>query len=222
MRIIAATGVYGAASQKFVSDVARRESAERLAELYVREFEDGIEGTGIKPGLIKTGVNRRTPLPALELKLVRAAALAHEQTGLPVAAHTGPAAPALEELEIIESVAMDPKRFIWVHAQQERSHPARIDVARRGAWVELDGIGPDSAAWHLECVSELAAAGHLGRTLISQDAGWYRPGPERGSRYRGYAFLFEHFVPMLRERGFEEDEVAQLLVDNPRRALAGD
>ncbi len=221
VQIVASTGIYGAASQRFIPGYARSESAEQLAARYVREFADGMDGTTIKPGLIKTGVNPQTPLPPVERKLVRAAALAHLETGLTVAAHTGPAAPVLEELAIIEEAGMDPSRFIWVHAQNENDHAARIAVAKRGAWVELDGVGPDSAERHLEAAARLASAGCLGRTLISQDAGWYRPGPERGSKYRGYAYLLETFVPMLRRGGFSQDDVDQLLVRNPRQALTG-
>ena len=147
--------------------------------------------------------------------------MAHKQTGLTVAAHTGPAAPALEELEIIESVGMDPGRFIWVHSQNEKDHAQRIAIAKRRAWVELDGIRERSADWHLKSVIELARAGFLERTVISQDAGWYRPGPERGSKYRGYTFLFETFLPMLRKAGFSQADLDQLLVHNPRRALTG-
>lgn len=74
LNIVAATGIYGAADGKFVPGHADRETAEQLAERYVDEARQGVGTTGIRPGIIKTGVNGRTPLPALEKKLVRAAA----------------------------------------------------------------------------------------------------------------------------------------------------
>ena len=221
IRIIGATGVYGAADQRFIPRYAFEESAEQLAERYLREIEDGVGPSRIKPGFIKTGVNSAVPLPEIERKLVRAAALAGKQGGLTVAAHTGPAAPAREELEIIRAAGLPVERFIWVHAQNEQSHAARIELAKEGMWIELDGISPRSAERHLEAVKALADAGQLHRALISQDAGWYRPGPEGDSAYRGYGFVIETFVPMLREAGFFAKEIDQLLVDNPARALAG-
>ena len=221
VRIICATGVYGAAGQRFIPDDAREEPAERLAERYLEEIENGIGSTGVRPGLIKTGVNRETPLPEIERKLVRAALLAGKQSGLTVASHTGPAAPALEELELIHETGFDPNRFIWVHAQNETDLEQHRRLARQGVWVELDGVNASSAERHLAAVRSLAEADLLGRTLISQDAGWYRPGPERGSQYRGYTFLLEEFVPMLRSVGFSEADVRRLLVENPARALAG-
>lgn len=221
MNIVCATGIYGAAKQRFIPDYALRESAEELAERYAREFRAGVGDTGVKPGIIKTGVNAATPLPEIERKLVRAAALAHKATGLTVASHTGPGAPALEELEILDSVGVAPKSFIWVHAQSEKDHEIHRRVAKEGAWVEFDGIGPKTIDWHLECVRVMAEAGLLHRTLVSQDAGWYRPGEPAGGDYRGYALLLAEFAPKLRASGFSEQDLDQLLVKNPAAALTG-
>lgn len=221
LNIVCATGIYGAAKQRFIPDYALGESAEQLAARYAREFREGIGDTGVKPGIIKTGVNTAMPLPEIERKLVKAAALAHKQTGLTVASHTGPGAPALEELEILAAEGVAPKSFIWVHAQGEKDHEIHWRVAREGAWVEFDGIAPKSMDWHLECVRVMAEAGLLHRTLISQDAGWYRPGEPGGGDYRGYALLLAEFVPKLRASGFSEQDVEQLLVNNPAKALTG-
>ena len=221
LNILCATGIYGAAKQLFVPAYARAESAEQLAERYVREFRNGIDDTGVKPGIIKTGVNPATPLPEIERKLVRAAALAHKQTGLAVASHTGPGAPALEELKILASEGVAPSSFIWVHAQSEKDHEMHRRIAKEGAWVEFDGVGPKSIDWHVECVRVMAEAGLLHRTLVSQDAGWYRPGEPGGGNYRGYALLLEEFVPKLTAAGLSGDDVDQLLTKNPAAALTG-
>ncbi|MEZ5366218.1 MAG: hypothetical protein R2748_28745 [Bryobacterales bacterium] len=175
----------------------------------------------MRPGLIKTGVNKDAPLPEIERKLVRAAALAGAQSGLTVASHTGPAAPALEELDIIQAAGLAPGRFIWVHAHNERDHALHHRLAKEGVWVEFDGLSERSADWHLECLRSMADAGLLGKALLSQDAGWYRPGAERGSRYRGYTYLLETFAPRLVREGFSQAELDQLLITNPARALAG-
>lgn len=221
VRIVCATGIYGAAEQRFIPPFAREEAVERLAERYVEEHERGIGRTGVRPGLIKTGVNRETPLPEIERKLVRAAASASRRTGLTTASHSGPAAPVWEQLRILDEVGLPRRSFIWVHAQNEQDPAQRRLLAAEGVWVELDGISERSAERHLEAVKDLAYAGFLDRTLISQDAGWYRPGAERASKYRGYDFLPTRFVAMLREAGFSRAEIDRLLIGNPARALAG-
>ena len=221
LQIVAATGIYGAVQQKFIPGYANNESAEQLAQRFVREIQEGIEPDSIRPGIIKTGVNAAVPLPEIERKLVRAAALAHKATGFTIASHTGPGAPALEQLRILEAEGVEPGAFIWVHAQGEKDHELHKQVARRGAWVEFDGIGPKSVDWHVACVRSMADAGLLERVLISQDAGWYRPGEPGGGSYRSYTLLFTDFLPRLREAGFRESDVDQLLVKNPASALAG-
>ncbi|MCB1019356.1 MAG: phosphotriesterase [Acidobacteria bacterium] len=221
LRIVGSTGIYGAAEQRFIPDYARKETAERLAERYLREITDGVGPDRVRPGLIKTGVNKGAPLPEIERKLVRAAALAGAQSGLTVASHTGPAAPALEELGIIQAAGLAPERFIWVHAHNERDHALHHRLAKEGVWVEFDGLSERSADWHLACLRSMAEAGLLGKALLSQDAGWYRPGAERGSRYRGYTYLLETFAPRLLRQGFSQAELHQLLIKNPARALAG-
>jgi phosphotriesterase-related protein len=205
------TGLYGAANHKFVPAFAREESAEQLARRWIEEFRRGIDG--IKPRFIKTGVNR-APLHELDRKLVRAASIASRETGLTIASHTGNGAAALEELDIVAAEKVSPERFVWVHAHTEKDHAIHEKVARGGAWVEFDGIGPKSADWHLECVRFMAGKELLGRTLLSQDAGWYRVGEPGGGNYRGYEFIYETFLPRL-----ERDWVRRLMVENPVKAF---
>lgn len=209
-----------AADQKFIPEYAQAETAEQLAERHVQETRAGIETTGVRPGIIKTGVNRATPLPDIERKLVSAALIASKQTGFTVASHTGGGIQALEQLSIAEQLQVDPSRLIWVHAQNERDRRIRLKAAREGMWVEFDGLRERTVDRRLSCVLEMAEAGLLNRTLISHDAGWYRPGAERGAKYRGYTFVFERFLPRLQERGVSSTEIGQLLIENPAAALS--
>ena len=97
---------------------------------------------------------------------------------------------------------------------------APYKAARAGTWVEFDGLSEKTLDWYLACVRAMAEAGLLNRTLVSHDAGWYRPGEPGGGRYRGYTLLFRKFLPRLRQSGFSDAEIDQLLVKNPRAALA--
>ena len=207
------TGLYGAADHKFVPAFARQESAEQLARRWIEEARRGIDG--VKPRFIKTGVNKG-PLHEIDRKLVRAAAIASRETGLTIAAHTGDGAAALEEIDIVVAEKVKPSRFVWVHAQSEKDHAIHEKAARAGAWVEFDGVGPETLDWHLDCVRFMASRGLLGRTLISQDAGWYNVGEPGGGNYRGYTYIYTDFLPRL-ESGWAK----QLMVENPVRAFGG-
>lgn len=202
------TGLYGAADHKFVPAFARTESAAQLAKRWIAESQEPW-----RPRFIKIGVNRG-PLDEIDRKLVRAAAITSRETGLTIASHTGNGAAAVEQLEIITAEKVRPSKFVWVHAQNERSFAVHEQVARAGAWVEFDGIDPKSAAFHRECVQQLAAKGLLDRVLISQDAGWYHVGEPSGGNYRGYAYLYTDFLPHL-----DAAYIPKLMWENPRAAF---
>ena len=219
LRILTNTGYYGAAGGKFLPRHARTETAEQLAQRWVREARDGIDGTGIRPGILKIGVDG-APLPEINRKLVEAAALTHRATGLTIHQHTGSGAAALEALDLLRSHGVAGEAFVWVHAQSEHDATQHREATRRGAWVEFDGIAPDTVERHVELVRGMKNAGLLGRVLVSHDAGWYHVGEPNGGTFRPFDTLFTRFLPALREAGFTPEEVRQLLVSNPRAALA--
>ena len=220
IHILSNTGYYGAARDKHLPRHAFSETAEQLAARWAREHEHGIDGTSIKPALMKIGVDD-APLSAIDRKIVRAAGLAHRATGLPIASHTGAGAAALEQLDLLEHAGVKRSAFIWVHAQSEADTTFHTRVATLGAWVEFDGISAASTARHADLVRRMKQQGLFGHVLVSHDAGWYRVGEPGGGQFRPYDTLFTTFVPALRAAGFGEPDTRQLLVTNPRRALAG-
>jgi phosphotriesterase-related protein len=220
VHILTNTGYYGAAKDRYLPAHAFTETADQLAARWIREFEDGIEGTTIRPAFMKIGVDDG-PLSEVDAKLVRAAAIAQRKTGLPIASHTSTGIAAMEQLDILERSGVALSSFIWVHAHNERDMSFFTRAATRGAWVEFDGVSPTSSASHVELVKHMNDRGLLRRVLVSHDAGWYRVGEPGGGQFRPYDSLFTAFVPALRTAGFQNDDVQRLLVTNPRLALSG-
>ncbi|MGH9662471.1 MAG: phosphotriesterase [Bryobacteraceae bacterium] len=210
MEIWTNTGLYGAASHKYLPPYARDRSAAELARDWIAEAA-GIDG--VKPRFIKIGVNR-APLPELDRKLIRAAAIASRETGLTIASHTGDGLAAVEQLEIVGEESAPLNRFVWVHAHNEKDHSFHERVARAGAWVEFDGVNAKSAAWHRESVRFMAGRGLLGRTLVSQDSGWYRVGEPGGGDFRPYTYIYTDFLP-----GLDAAWVKTLMLTNPVEAF---
>ena len=221
LQILTNTGYYGAAKDRHLPRHAFTDTAEQLATRWIREFEDGIDATSIKPAFMKIGVDE-APLSEVDAKLVRAAAIVYQETRLPVASHTGSGAAAMQELDILERARIPLSAFIWVHAQSEQDTTLHISVAKRGAWVEFDGISPTTVTRHVELVRRMKHEALLGRVLVSHDAGWYRVGEPDGGRFRPYDTLFTAFVPALRSSGFDAADLRELLVRNPLRALTGE
>ena len=218
LHILTNTGYYGAAKDQYVPRHAHEESADRLADRWVKEWVDGIEGTGIRPGFVKTGVDAG-PLSSIDRKLVQAAARTHARTGLTIASHTGNTRAALEQIEVLAEDRVRPDAFIWVHAQSDWELESRAAAAQKGAWIEIDNIGEKNVAECADRVTALKQRGVLNRLLVSHDAGWYRPGEPRGGSFRGFEPVYTVFVPALRQAGWTADEIHQLLVSNPAAAF---
>lgn len=218
LHFITNTGYYGASDNKFLPEHAFTESAGEISERWIKEWEKGIDGTGIKPGFIKIGVNPGK-LSNLHQKLIIAAAKTHLKTGLIIASHTGPAQPAFEQIELLIKEGVSPQAFIWVHAQSENDLQQHIEMAKKGAWVSLDGLSENNMSEYLKMLKNLRNSGYLSKTLLSQDAGWYSPGEENGGDFRGYKTLTSQFVPLLRKNNFSKEEIHQLLVENPAKAF---
>lgn len=216
--IVSNTGYYGAADDKFVPASAYKESPRQMAQRWIEEHQRGIDGSDILPGFMKIGVDAGA-LSEIDRKIVEAAAIAHEATGLPIASHTGDGTAAHQELDVLQQHGVPAEAFIWVHAQNERDEGLLRKAAERGAFVEFDGIGPDSVDRHVQLVTMMAEAGHLSKVLVSHDAGWYHVGEPGGGTYRPYDTVFTRFVPAI-ARALGDAAVQQLLVATPARALA--
>ncbi len=206
------TGIYGAANRSGVPEWAWKANAKELAKRFLAEWKKGVDG--VRPRFIKTAVNGY-PLEELDRRLIEAAALASLETGMTIASHTNGGGKAAEaQLEILDKLRCPMSKFVWVHAQNEKDHVYHERVARAGAWVEFDGVGPKSRDWHLECVRFMQSQGLLERTLVSQDAGWYHAEIPGGGEYRGYTYIYTDFLPEL-----PDEARKQLMVENPRRAF---
>jgi len=153
--------------------------------------------------------------------------LTHLSTGLTIASHTGPDAPAFEQINILKKLGVDPSAFIWVHAQRG-SADGIMKAAREGTWISLDNVrlrpgmkpgAPNSIGWYVDWLIELKDNGLLSKVLISHDSGWYDPAEPDGGTFNGYTDIFESLIPALKENGFTSDEISQLLVENPQEAF---
>ncbi|MEX2601095.1 MAG: hypothetical protein WD355_05570 [Balneolaceae bacterium] len=226
VRIVTNTGYYGAVENRFMPDHAWEESAEELAARWIDEFENGIDGSDIRPGFIKISVNGEGPLSEQHRKIVRAAAITHLATGLTIVSHTPGDEPALEQVELLMEEGVSPSAWVWTHSQAG-SLEMQIQLARDGAWISLDNFNFNPARspgdegnlqWFLTRLSELKEEGLLDKVLISQDAGYFNPDEPNGGDFRGYSDISAYLLPALTENGFTDEEIGQLLVQNPQRA----
>ena len=219
LNILTNTGYYGAAGQKYLPPHAFTESAEELAGRWIAEYENGIDGTGIKPGFIKLGADAG-PLTEEQKKIMKAGAITHLKTGLTIAVHSGDGNAAREELKIFMDQGVAPEAFVWVHAQNEKDFKVFQEMALQGVWVEFDGVNPDNLEDDVKRLQFMKTQNLLHRTLISHDAGWYHVGEKNGGDFRGFTSLFTKLIPRLEQEGFTADEIDQLIRKNPAEAFS--
>lgn len=218
LHIITNTGYYGAAGEKYLPAHVYTETAEQLAARWIGEWTHGIEGTGIKPGFIKTGVDK-APLSTAQQKIIEAAALTHLATGLAIGVHTGNGAAADEQLEILKAKGVAPSARIWIHAQSEPDAAFHIATAKKGGWVSFDGVSPGNIQAYVKYLQTMKEEGLLDLVLVSQDAGWYNVGEPNGGNYRNYNCIFTDFIPALQQNGFTQKEIDTVFVSNPAKAF---
>lgn len=218
IRIITNTGLYGARENKYMPKYAYEKTAENLAEMWINEYQDGIDGTSIRPGFIKIGVDNSDPLNTMHQKLVKAAALAHLKTGLTIASHTGKAIGLWPQLKILKEMEVSPEFFIWVHAQEENNNNNYLKAAEMGCWISLDGLGWELEK-HVEKILFAKKHGILDRILISHDSGWYDPQKEVQT-IKPYTNIFKKLYPELKSHGFTDDEFELLITVNPAKAFS--
>ncbi len=225
LHIITNTGYYGAVDHKYLPEHVKTETPQALANRWIKEWEEGVDGTNIRPGFMKLSVGD-APISDLQRKIIEAGAIAHKATGLTIAVHTGGGGAVLEELDIIERQGVHPSAFVWIHAQNEKNTAIHLQVARKGAWVEFDGLFPfnyqlseTKQQEYLNYLLMMKREKCLHRTLISQDSGWYDTNKPRGGRFLPFHLIFQDFLPLLRKEGFTNKEINLLFKENPYRAF---
>lgn len=220
LHIITNTGYYGGSDEKFLPDHALSESPQQLSARWVAEWRDGIDGTPVKPGFIKTSVNNG-PLSGISRKLIEAACLTHLRTGLTIASHTGAGVAAVEQMDVLKAHKIDPSAFIWVHAQEEQDTDLHVTAAKEGAWISLDGLNDDNVDAYAQRITYLRDQKCLDRILVSHDAGWYDPEkPHEEQAIRGYTTIFRKLIPSLEQNGFNEPDIYRILHENPVNAYS--
>lgn len=197
-------------------------STNGLADMLVREIVDGVDGSGIRPGVIgEIGTERGAFSPANE-RVFRAAARAHLRTGCPILTHTTHWGElALEQLDLLAEEGVDAQHVVISHLGDRRGISWWLPIAERGAWLSIDNLafveGYAPVAFRADNVAALCAEGLAGQIMLSNDICALDQLATYGGV--GYGNVLRNFLPLLRERGVSEDHIHQMLVENPRRAF---
>jgi phosphotriesterase-related protein len=235
VRIAEGTGVHmvmgcGHYVDEFQDPGNRKRSVEDLASEMIDQVQIGAWGTGVRAGMIGE-IGCQAPWTGLEKKVMTAALLAQHETGAALNVHPGrhPDQPQ-EVADFIRANGGDLSRTVISHIDRTIFDVDRLlRLADTGVTLEFDLFGQEQSyykhsdidmpndAVRLRLIRALIDGGHLDRVVISHDI-CYR---SRLSRFggHGYGHIFRNVLPMMRRRGYAEDEIDAILVRNPRRLL---
>ena len=220
VQVIAATGVWHDIPRHF-----RTTTPDILASLFTREIEEGIEGTGIKAGIIKVANDKGGVTEAGEI-ILRAAARTHKATRTPISTHTwAPERVGEQQVRIFEEEGVDLGRVYVGHSNDSADTDYLLGLLRKGVWLGLDrypGRQPGTPQWEerTRVVASLIDAGYAHRIMLSHD--WCVNTPEAFSyNPDGYLFITRRVLPYLKELGVPQEVVDQITIENPRRFFEG-
>ncbi|MFC4094963.1 phosphotriesterase family protein [Euzebyella saccharophila] len=215
VHIITNTGFYGSANDRYIPKFAYQLSPAELAETWTNEFFDGIEGTSVHPGFIKLAFDSGEP-SEIDQKLVEAGIITHSKTGLTLAIHTGENIQAAYlTLKLLNEKGVLPNAWIWVHANKVTDDKILLEMAKKGAWISLDGVKADNVEGYVQRLSKFKKHDLLHKVLVSHDGNGF----PAGGAIRQFDAIPLHLIPALKNSGFTQSEIDQLLIDNPRKAF---
>ncbi len=205
-----------------------------IAPLYVREIEEGIEGTGIRAAIIKVANDTGGVTPESEVVL-RAAARTQKATGVPISTHTfAQERVGLEQVRIFEDEGVNLGRVYIGHSNDSTDEDYLLALLDKGVWLGLDrypgGRHPGTPMWEerTEILNKLIDRGYADRIMLSHDwgvtMGTFSTEMEQARldyNPDGYSFIPRRVLSRLRELGVTEDMINRMVVENPRRFLEG-
>ncbi|MCB1499259.1 MAG: phosphotriesterase-related protein [Bauldia sp.] len=212
-------------------DYVRAMSVEDIARVIARDCGGVADDMPIVAAGIIGEIGVSKDFTAAEEKVLRGAARASRQSGVPLSIHL----PGWERhghrvLDVIAEEGGDLRHTILCHMNPSLGDPAyQRSIADRGAFLEYDMIGMDffyadqqaqspSDEENAAALARLIADGYANSILISQDVFLKMMLTRHGGF--GYGYILKHFVPRLHRHGVDRATVDRILVDNPRRVFS--
>jgi len=223
LRLVMGAGWYREAYYPPEALIDRR-SVEDLAEELVRDFDEGVGETGIRPGVLGEIGTDKPWLSAQEERVFRAVGRASRATGMAVITHAVMSDVGLAQLRVLEDAGADPGRVVIGHADSYPSLEHYLRIIERGASVEFDFLGMSFTVMErhgegrvIRLLLELLERGREDRVLLSQDVCHNSQLKTYGGN--GYVYLQETFLPRLRDAGVPETSIDRMTIENPKRIL---
>jgi phosphotriesterase-related protein len=230
VRIVACTGIY---SYDHLPHYFENRDVDAMADHFISDIKDGIEGTDIKAAFLKCAADAPGVTEHVE-KIHRAVARASIKTGTPIMAHSMPAVQTgPRQVDIFEEEGVDLSRVQIAHCGDTEDIDYIESLLTRGVYVGLDRYGLEMYLpidKRNATAAELLRRGHAERLMISQDfcasIDWFPIEAaemfESSGAIRNWSMtlVFDEVVPALRRMGALDDASYETIFkENPKRWL---
>jgi phosphotriesterase-related protein len=201
--------------------------ADPMVELFVKDINEGIEGTTVRAGILKCATDRFGLTKDVE-RTLRAVAKAQLATGVPIYTHTNASKRVgLDQQRVFAEEGVDLGRVVIGHSGDTDDFDYLQAMLDRGSYLGMDRFGLDyflPLQQRLAVVAALCARGYASQLLLSHDsccANIAYSADEIETLVPGHNLtLIERVVlPGLRELGVSNTDIDTMVAANPAQLL---
>jgi phosphotriesterase-related protein len=199
-----------------------------LVDLFVRDIEEGIEGTDIRAGVVKCCTDLPGVTEDIE-RLIRAVAKTHLRTDVPIMTHShAKSKRGLDQQRILREEGVDLSRVLIGHSNETADVDYLVELLDAGSYLGFDrcGLKIDQPLEDQQAtLAELCRRGYAGQIVLSHDrhctSDWF---PEAGVVAAlpewNHGFIQGSLIPGLLANGVTQDQIDQMMHRNPQAFFA--
>ncbi len=218
IHVVCCTGFH---KELFMPKWFQDKTKQDLYDIVLDEIENGIDGTKIRPGVIKIGTSFDT-ITSQEARAIEVAARIYKDTRIPISTHCDKGTMGMEQLDMFEKFGVSPEKVLLCHIDCKYDIDYAKELCARGAFICIDHVGRDLENQDEFCVrmiTELAEAGFANRVVLAGDMGKIDYLPSYGGK-PGLAYILTELKDTLMKYISKQD-FWQMLIKNPQRFLSG-
>lgn len=219
LKMVCSTGYY---LSQFHPEWLDHASVEEIAEVYIKDLTEGIDGTDIKAGIIAEIASSPKEFVGHEKKILQAAGLAASKVGCAVSTHTGRFT-AIETIETLLSYGMNPDKIILGHQDLIDDSEYHLSLLKYGINIAFDTCGKVNYMKdeiRAENMMKIIRAGYGDHIMVSDDVSRRTYFVAHGGV--GYLAAYKTVLPLLKEYGATEEDIYKITTANPARILDND
>lgn len=212
LNILISTGFY---REGYFPDKIYSLSKNKIADILIENIERGFD-EGVFPVIIgETGCGEHE-LTETEIKVLKASAIAHRQTNLPLSIHCTKGQNSIDILNVLASEKARPDRIIMGHMDNCKDITTLYYLAGKGVIFGFDSIGKShyrSDRNRVSFLKKLIDKGCHDQIVFSMDISKKSYFKEFGGK--GYSYLLGGFLNQLK-KSIPLQIIEKILIDNPK------